>query len=277
MGIPSEAGVLRWDGDTPRGWGAVFGWALPCRLGCHRGMGTPSRDGCCCWMGLPLKAGVLPQDGDPIGCWDDAKGWGHPCRLGYCHRWGHTQMMFPWVFPRDKDPLGGQGAAAGWGPQLTCTREHATAWEGSRDASTCRMRKAAVSPQPEPFPNHHQPLLGHAPTWYFGGLPCCADPRLYPSWGHYSTCRWQRALRTHSALPRARGAGTGRFLPAETPRPPGTPTPPTPPRPAPGNIGKKDENRVRCHLWAAGGWRGAKGRDGPTGHPKEHWRCVPQV
>lgn len=186
-------------------------------------------------------------------------------------------MMFPWVFPWDKDPLGGQGAAAGWGPQLTCTREHTTAWEGSRDASTCRMRKAAVSPQPEPFPNHHQPLLGRAPTWYFGGLPCRADPRLYPSWGHYSTCRWQRALRTHSALPRARRAGTGRFLPAETPRPPGTPTPPTPPRPAPGDIGKKDKNRVRCHLWAAGDWRGAKGRDGPRGHPKEHWRCVPQV
>lgn len=40
---------------------------------------------------------------------------------------------------------------------------------------------------------------------------------------------------------------------------------------------EKGGHRVRCHLWAVGGRRGAKGRDGPRGHPKEHQRWVPQV
>lgn len=160
----------------------------------------------------------------------------------------------PGVLAPGRDPLGGWGAAGRMGTPSQVgvllahlrrgARRPGKLQESQRLPGERKARDecaAGAVPRPGPW------LRGRAPTWYFGGFPCRANPGLHPA-RYHRTCGRQRPLSPgHWLLPTLAGMGTrlgyagdeGYFLPVETPRPPGTPTPGTPPMPAPGGIGKR--------------------------------------
>lgn len=158
----------RWDRQGVRQASSVGLQAAFCRaevLKCPGPQGYRLKPGFWHWVGNPTEVGVL------------LAGWGPLWRLECSWQGGDT--------------LRGQGAAGGVDtpslpapgstpPGKTPGIPAPTGQEKGRDE-----HPAGAVPRPGPR------LWGRAPTWYFGGFPCCTNPGLHPA-RHRRTCRQQR-------------------------------------------------------------------------------------